>query len=42
MSDEIDNIKMRARRTPPSMLELSEYYKKKTGFDVWLQRTFRC
>ena len=29
MSDEIDNIKMRARRTPPSMLELCEYYKKK-------------
>ena len=28
MSDEIDNIKMRARRTPPSMLELCEYYKK--------------
>ena len=29
MSDEIGNIKMRARRTPPSMLELCEYYQNK-------------
>ena len=29
MSDEIGDIKMRARRTPPSVLELCEYYQNK-------------